>query len=312
MAECPCGKVFEPKNRNQLYHEVKCARDGAAQGLKPPLKAPFMGRVKVRGLTRRAAADQIGIGYSALRTWWQTPGSRLQDNNLALMAAWLEISIDEALRLQGGTAEERRKALALAGLKTHNEEVRRDPKLALKAAAAVAKAVQAMNSAVRGTHQSEEHRDGIQQGVKAYRSRPGAHPLGQHHNTRRGKAQQLLRSLKGHHPEWSESKLLEEADRRLREPPYSIRDGRVRHLILAPKQRVGRPPREDRCKQLCELLAQVEPDRNGGLPRGFVKDAVRALSASEGSVKQDALRRFLTDHDCPRLLAALSRFRHRD
>jgi hypothetical protein len=176
MVECICGIEFTPKDANQVFHSRPCARESRAKTVVDcALKARFMGRRKARGLTRRAAGDQAGINYSALRTWLKTPQSRLGEKNLALMAAWLEISIDQALRLQGGTAEGHRKARALVGLKAHNEQARRDPKL-------VRKAVERMAKAVRGTHHSEEHRARQSVGLKAYRRgeslrRPKVHEL---------------------------------------------------------------------------------------------------------------------------------------
>jgi hypothetical protein len=129
-----------------------------------------MGRAKTRGLSRRAAFDQAGIHYSAGRDWLKRKGGRLETANLERAAIWLEITVDKAVELQGGTAEERWLEIARAAAAVQHKRVRNNPRLAKQAAERMARAV-------RGKRFSEEHRKRQSAGLKAYRQRPDAHAL---------------------------------------------------------------------------------------------------------------------------------------
>lgn len=135
------------------------------------LKRLVLAHLSQTELSKSGFAAKIGITPSSFR-WWLDDDDRMTSRaNLERIANALGItSIDEAIRLQGGTAEERQRELAMVKIEAQNKRVAEDPALA-----------QAMGdhmaNTVRGTHHSEDHRDGIRRALKGYRQKPDAHLL---------------------------------------------------------------------------------------------------------------------------------------
>lgn len=135
------------------------------------LKRQVLLHLSRTGLSKSAFARNVGWNPSSFKSWLDGDDRMTSRDNLERMAPELGIeSIDEAIRLQGGTAEDRRLEHALVNIEALHKRVADDPALAQAAAERMAKAV-------RGTHFSEEHREGIRIALKAYRQRPEAHAL---------------------------------------------------------------------------------------------------------------------------------------
>ena len=125
-----------------------------------------------------------------------------QRQNGKYVAAWLEITPEEAIRLQGGTAEElhaasARKAgaanKARKGSKKWQEHARRG--------------LVAAREALRGKERSPQHRLRLSAAAKALRDRPGGHASDQWQGTVHGQARHILSALRWRRPGLSEEEL---------------------------------------------------------------------------------------------------------
>jgi transcriptional regulator with XRE-family HTH domain len=202
------------------------------------LKARFIARLRTRKIFLKQASVEIKANYGTLTDWLKRPLGRLNEANLLRAAAWLEISIDKAIRLQGGTAKEHQREAALTtleseGVRKHMERMGKKGQRSSRQTRYVQRVIDRMNEKVRGTHQSAEHSERIRQRQKAYRQTPAAHDLGQYHSTPLGRAYQFLRGLRRYRADWTPQELTAEAVRRLLQPPYGIESDKAARMLIA-------------------------------------------------------------------------------
>ena len=118
---CPaCGGSFEvfPYEVQTTTYCSKACHVNARRSWKPDnrLKARFLGKMRAERLDGAQAAAGIGMPYTSLRAWFDNPDRLLGQAHLASMAAWLDIAVEDAERLQGGNAKDKKRGLALAAI----------------------------------------------------------------------------------------------------------------------------------------------------------------------------------------------------
>jgi hypothetical protein len=164
-----CWQVFTPRDDDDKYCSLPCKYEGwseesAAQKNDTGLAVEFQGKRRRRKITIKAAAREMGMAYSAMRDWLQRENGRLRRENLALLAAWLGISVEVAIKLQDGTAEEHQRDIAARASAAYAEKLRSDPKAKRRAN----KAREPAHAAVRGKPKSEEQRRKMSAAHRAY------------------------------------------------------------------------------------------------------------------------------------------------
>jgi hypothetical protein len=252
------------------------------------LKRAFLAAIEGRGGTVMQASLAAGLVNSTATAWLRGERARLHEPNLAKVAHWLGVEVDVARQLQGGTAGERFSA-ALKASPAQGDLVKKRQatgwyaKVTGKAAAV----------ALRGRAQTPEHRARIGEALRAYHARPNrAHTPGAHLRTFRGRCQQVLKTLRRHHPELGPAEVMEGAIRRLLEPPYSVGSELSARAFLTRKKDLVRTPGRPALHERYGLIQHVRanwPHSSSGQPRpGLWSEIVRRVCEDESqTIPQD-------------------------
>ena len=181
-----CKKPFTTTSGEQEYCTSYCADAGRARWRRDTgLKKRFLDQADMHRMTVAEIEREADLPPRILGQWLTRPKGRLsgealpeqdeaQDTGrattspLGKVAAWLGISIAEAIALQGGTVMDRRLALLddlnknePQKLADYRKKLREDPEFRQKT-------VERAAAAVRGTSFTKERRERISIGVKRY------------------------------------------------------------------------------------------------------------------------------------------------
>lgn len=308
---CPeCGAEFRPpphRAETRKYCGQVCfasaARTWRAHNR---LKARFLGKMQAEHLEGTGAARAADVSYDAVVGWFHAPDRRLRATQLKRIAAWLDISLEEAERLQGGSAEARQREIARTAKRVQVERLRTDPTYRQRVGIA-------LSEAGRGRRSSAETRARQSASMKQYRARPDAHPnpAARYKQTPHGRAQTITTSLRRWHPDWPPERVEAEAVRRILTQPttYRVKSEEAARALLAPKpkprpirRRAARRPH--RCATLIALDAEM-PRIGNKRPYGFIAAFRQRVYEVEGDdMPQDDARlwEWVRDHcqTCPR------------
>ena len=234
---CPdCHSYFTPTSTKQEKCSNYCRHARRHRWLlDTDLKVSFASEVYNRRGTLNEACLEMGRNRGTMTSWLLTPEGRLSISNLEPLARWLGLSINEAIRLQGGTAEGRQREIAVAALAPLNDNLA-SRKRRLKAATRAAADVN------RGRRLTDAHRGRLRESLKAARAQDDPRRYGRHNGTLRGQARHMLGALKWRRPGLSADQYQAEAVARLLAPPYNVRIELEAIALLQPqKRRRGRP-----------------------------------------------------------------------
>ena len=306
---CPsCGRDLLDAPAAQRDCDPFCKNVARAEWkLDNDLKRAVGGRIKARQIMAGVVAAESGVGSETVRTWLRRKGHLLKAPQLAAIGAWLGITPEEAGRLQGGTAEEKliengRRLFASPGTQAYIDRLRTDPRLRRTT-------VERAAAGKRGKTVPEDSRARISAGLKNYRQRDDAHPLGLHKKTLRGRAQTMITSLQQRHPHTPREEITRIAVGRLLQPPYNVRDEETARALLTPKprrtsvrRRASRRPY--RCALLVTLDAELPRLATGRRPHRFMREFEERLRTEEGDATPDytVLKDWIADHErrCPK------------
>jgi hypothetical protein len=248
-----CGDLFKPGWPGQKCCSLLCGQWARARwAIDSALKADFVGQLRRRRIPVSVAASEMGLSRGTLNSWLRTQGGRLHQQTLERVAVWLNLSTQQAVMMQGGTAEERQHAIALEALQKANDALHRSRRKRTKS-------LKAAHASISGCPFTEEHKRNLSESLKAARALKISPGIGQHNRTLRGRAQNTAKSLRHHHPDWTADQVANESARRLLEPPCNVRTKREALALIAPRQprlrRVGGRPRRTDWYKIIELRA---------------------------------------------------------
>lgn len=264
-----------------------------------------------RQVTHKQAAAQMGLRLGTLRAWRSDPEHRLILPRLEPLARWIAellpwVDLAEAIRLQGGTEEDRLREIAPAAHAAH---------LALLSADNKSSRARKYRRAFRknapkhfkGVPLSEQHRKLVGKGIKAAWARddhPPAFPL---HATARGRAQQMLRSIRYRQPDLTAQQARERVTERLQELYGFPRDvARGFFKPLPPKRGgTGRPRQVEHCEAFQQLARKERWDGYGDPERGFWVRLAMRVNLDPNAAREWYVRDFPTCRDCLVALAEL-------
>ena len=279
-----CTNWFSPATDDQTYCSRGC-QGTAPRSPRPrrpvlldnPVKRAFQERRKLHNLTLRNAAREIGIHHASLVDWLKTPDRRLQRSNIERLAAWLEVPVEEVIRLQGGTEEARRREVA-----AQNSPIAQGTFWTSKVyAKARRKQRDRRQQATTGRTHTDEAKKKISDAKKAYYTdHPGEHPGQAVAGTQWLSAQMTLRNLRRHHPELSADEIERMAVQRI---TARLRPGseEVARALLKPRKSAKKPgklhgggPKRDRERLAIalELYAGKGLSPEAHAYRGFLYD----------------------------------------
>jgi transcriptional regulator with XRE-family HTH domain len=234
--------------------------------------------MNARGIRLTQLACESGVPISTLTGWLlRRSKARLNDKNLALIAAWIGIEIEDAIRLQGGTVKERRHEIVFTKI-AQSEKYQARHKLFVKGASlpkrlgrrgAKKRAEKYRQQGFSGL--SDDHRKRISAGRLRYFKREDAKRPGWHNETLLGRAHLMLASLRRYRPYLSEEECEDEAVRRLLQPPYKVGSKEIARRLLRPKRKRQAGPQlnRERCRELLQLMSEKGWDGMGHAPHEF-------------------------------------------
>lgn len=243
-------------------------RGAATTADHPPLPAPAAALVPLArhlrdrlardNLTITAAATQIGIGRATLSQFLHGGSTQFRAPALAAVAAWLEISPDAAAHLQGGTAEDRQRAVGIANLTavSPDQQLARNPDRAKQLA-------QLGGAASRITRRAEAEQRAQRRAARTADRPPDRHPVAHFYGTSlRGRVQQMRRMLRRHHPADTEAAFTARVLATLLASPWRVCDTTAARMLaltrreLVAATRTAPHPRRaaaaERCHQVIE------------------------------------------------------------
>jgi transcriptional regulator with XRE-family HTH domain len=240
------------------------------------LKRLVQQKLRAVGLTPAAASRALGWPNGAVSDWLTTPGRFLTRRLLGPLATWLQVDIEEAIRLQGGTGEEQQ----LEAVRRASTEDRRAWARAFWTSPAHKGARarwRAGRHGARGAPKSPEHRAKIAAANQArYAQTPKPAP------TFRARVLGTRAHFRRHHPDWSPEEVEEQTIARLTER-WGLPDPRIAWVLLHVKlaKRPRRGPRPD--NDLHDFIRDRFAAAGRGpweTPRGFFTSAHQALLAA--------------------------------
>lgn len=257
-AQCRKPFTVRPAIRDSRLHcsrECKAAAQSHAK-LDTPLKRRVAQAMARRNMTLTALSTEAGVNYNTLRSWFQNQGRFLRGPNVAQIAAWLGITHDEAIKLQGGTGEDHRRAAAHNALASEKmvafqQQLKTDPRLKKRIAENVARAV-------RGKPRTPEHLANHRASMERYWQtadwQEKRQRIGQEAKTPRGRALRVKMNLRRKYPDHREGAITALAIERLRLPPYNtVSDAKARSLLV-PRGRHRRKATRGRKAQECRCI----------------------------------------------------------
>ena len=285
-----CGQTFSAVKPSRRYCSVYCKYEERGRWvIDTDLKARFLAKVRHLKISVRPACAEADATYSSVRGWLKRDEGRLREPALAAVAAWLVISLEEATRLQGGTAEAKRLEATRQGLASsekvasYRQRLRTNKRFQRQA-------VNRMAEAVRGHEKSPDHRKKISTALKAYRQGKSGrepHPLGQHNRTVRGRAQNSLKNYLRRAPQPTRAQIREWARtvrNRLGLPVIGVleswRPGLDRRGLWSNR---GRKFMERRHQIVVALMMFWPRTFSGKLKAGFWKNAADRVSQDDGT-----------------------------
>lgn len=293
-----CGQEFED---SALVNRVYCSRRCSAQHRTAfrsdtTLKARVLGKMRARNLNATDLARLTGIGRSTIAQWLLRPHARLRLPSLARVAQWLDISVEEAAKLQDGTAEDQTRE-RLHRLRDSDAYKRFQKRL--RTTPLGRKFGERATAATRGKAVSPEHREKLSAALRRYRQRPDAHPF--QGATLRSRARRLLNQLQRKRPDHDDAAHTEAVERLL-QAPYNVPTKQAARALLQPRRKKhprGRPFNDRRCEILTSFDAtwpRTAASRRAG---GFVRGAFERVQRIEGArapSTEASFRRWWTVH----------------
>lgn len=285
-----CGQTFLAVKPSPRYCSVYCKYEERGRWvIDTDLKARFLAKVRHLKISVRPACAEADATYSSVRGWLKRDEGRLKEPALAAVAAWLGISLEEATKLQGGTAEAKRLEATRQGLASSEKVASYRQKLRTNRRFQ-RQVVNRMAEAVRGHEKSPDHRKKISIALKTYRQGKSGrepHPLGQHNRTMRGRAQNSLKNFLRRTPQPTRAQIREWAGTVRNRLGLSVarvleswRPGLERRGLWS---RAGRKANERRHGILQQLKAMARRTATGKLAQGFWAEAAKVVSQDEDS-----------------------------
>lgn len=293
---CPgCTKTFVGPE-SQLYCSVRCADLDKLGPLDTLLKRRFVQELRSRWVSVAQAHKEMGIPVPTLYTWIRRRDGWLEDHRLGQVAGWLAIELDEAIRLQGGHAADRRRESVRQADHPERQRLRTDKKYARKN-------VRAAAAAVRGAARSIEHRQRLSEAVTAYYARnPDTSYLGAYAADADGRAKQIARNYRRHHVDWTEEQVRATTALRLLEPTDNVASFEEALRLLDPRptnpkaKKTAGPAHRHRehSNWLPALLPMLATYAGSRRPHRFFHEAVRAIREFTGEEWTDSeIRRWV-------------------
>lgn len=309
---CPCAGTFDPAYPTQDYCSVRCAE--IFQGANK-LKALYENIRQRRGASHRLAERQMGFTHMHFHRWRTSPDVWLTSDTLGRLVAWIAedlpgFDLAEAIRMQGGAGEDHKRAAMATAHAAHLDLLKSDSRKAKKYHKEWAGK---LSASLTGITRSEETRGRMIDAWDVRRQRPEDLPPRPMHATARGRAHQMLRSIRYRQRDLTADQARERAIERLQEL-YGVPRDIARRFFEPLLRAAGRPgPKYDseRCR---ELQALARESGWGGLvepPRRFRQDLAERLSKlrpDEDPVEPNAAREWLVRHygRCRSCLVALT------
>jgi hypothetical protein len=300
-----CGNLLPDGSRARAYCSKACAYH-ARSTWKPDnrLKARFIAETRSRHLSASAAARQADLLPVSVSNWLRHKDHRLETPQITKIAAWLGIGLNEAIKLQGGSAEERTHEIALRAAQSparlaYLERLKHDPAYRRTIA-------QVISDANRGKHVSPETRAKMSVAVaRRFQEDPTrGSRAARHMNTKRATAHRILANLRRWRPGLTPDEQKAEAIRRLLLPPHNVKTDDDARALFAPKpkprpirRRASRHPH--RCPLLQAMDAEIPRLPSGRRAHRFMPEFERRLRPLEGDRTPDylVLKDWIADHE---------------
>lgn len=292
-----CLQPFTAYQPNQRFCSVWCKDVKQSKWENDnPLAVAFIARLRNERITTKEATEQSGISRGTLNDWLRLKGRILSRANLEKAATFLGMSFEEALALQGETAEE--KQLRVVQEAKPWEEWTATYNTNSKKRRAWRKN---LSKASKGKPKS----DTMRQRLSA--ARKGMPIRNEHTKTPRWRALSTLHNLRRYHPELSRTEVEALAVARITRNLNLGSEAAARALLKRPARHAERKARRARKPLRCQLLTetyQARPRReNGERGYGFWALLAAKFRAAEGETKsKDQVREWAENHEalCPK------------